>query len=398
MLTICAQMLLITTDSETYRQFISQESPDNNQATLNLLSQLLDFDELSTHARRHFAKAFTQLARKSAQYPEHLKIKELEVQGWVASGGFSDVWKGCMDGQAIAIKRPRISLWEMKKFLQTWSREIVLWSQLSHPNVLPLYGIYHMQDLYDSPICMVSPWMSNGNILQFLQVDNNVNHSSLLLDIATGLEYIHAQSIIHGDLKGANILITPLRRACITDFGLSTITASQIPMTTTSGSAYAGGTLAWQAPEVISPDNPTKNTPESDVYSFACVCYEVFTGKPPFCESAMFLAVTIMLKVLAGERPARPSSAALDDTIWQCMTDCWKQNPKERLEATEIVRRLTDTMPPIFPPVTLDSGWDEPVIRKLRASLHDLPLIPSLEKLQKIKDEAYGGSGPFAVA
>jgi serine/threonine protein kinase len=73
----------------------------------------------------------------------------------------------------------------------------------------------------------------------------------------------------------ANILITPSLRACITDFGLSTITASQIPMTTTSGSAYAGGTLAWQAPEIISPDNPTKNTPESDVYSFACVCYEV---------------------------------------------------------------------------------------------------------------------------
>jgi serine/threonine protein kinase len=76
----------------------------------------------------------------------------------------------------------------------------------------------------------------------------------------------------HRKLAGlkANILITPLMRACVTDFGLSTITASQFP--TISDSAYAGGTLAWQAREMISPYNPTNNTPESDVYTLLLAC------------------------------------------------------------------------------------------------------------------------------
>ncbi|KAJ6596166.1 kinase-like domain-containing protein, partial [Mycena vulgaris] len=269
----------------------------------------------------------------------------------VASGGFSDVWKGSLsDGQVVAIKRPRISLLQMKQLASGWSREIVLWRQLTHPNVLPLYGIYQMKDSYNSPVCMVSPWMKYGNVVQFLDVHSSsgiVSRSSLVLDIASGLDYLHQQSIIQGDLKGAtklNVLVKPSLRACIADFGLSTIAASQIPRIT-STSSNRGGTLAWQAPETMSLDHPTKNTPESDIYSFACVCYEVlrlrvFTGKPPFCESEMFRDVAIMLKVLAGERPARPSSTQLTDTIWECVTDCWKQRPEERLKSSEIVHRL----------------------------------------------------------
>ncbi|KAJ7589942.1 kinase-like domain-containing protein, partial [Mycena floridula] len=291
--------------------------------------------------RRHFAKVLTDLSRKSGQYPKSLTLQGVDNGEWVASGGFADVWKGHLeDGQVVSIKRPRIARSQAVGFLKLWSREIILWSQLSHPNVLPLYGIYYLEDVESSPVCMVSPWMENGNLVQFLRsTADKINRLLLTLDIASGLEYLHEQGIIHGDLKGLNILVTSAPvRACITDFGLSNIIASQIPeLTSDNRSSTQGGTLAWQAPETMRHINPSKSTRESDMYSFACVCYELFTGKPPFCETETFRDVTIMLKVLNGDRPSRPASSELNDTVWNCMTDCWKAQPAERPTATDIV-------------------------------------------------------------
>ena len=76
-----------------------------------------------------------------------------------------------------------------------------------------------------------------------------------------------------------NILVTPSRRACVADFGLASIADAMTLRFTHSTSASArGGTARYQAPELISTDNP--NHFESDVYAFACVCYEVILQRP----------------------------------------------------------------------------------------------------------------------
>ena len=48
--------------------------------------------------------------------------------------------------------------------LQRFSREAILWGQLSHPNLLPFYGLYQL----GSRACLISPWVENGHINQFL--------------------------------------------------------------------------------------------------------------------------------------------------------------------------------------------------------------------------------------
>ncbi|KAJ7586545.1 kinase-like domain-containing protein, partial [Mycena floridula] len=178
-----------------------------------------------------------------------------------------------------------------------------------------------------------------------------------------------------------NVLVTPSRRACIMDFGLSTIAASQ--MITSSNSSSNAETLAWQAPETMI--HVSRNTQKSDMYSFACVCYEVFTGKPPFCELEMIREMAIMLKVLNNERPTRPASSKLNDTVWNCMTDCWKHNPDERPTAEEIVQRLS-AMPELsgLDCPNSDTEWDESFARRLRSSLRENPLLPTIEQLQML--------------
>ncbi|EEB99170.1 hypothetical protein MPER_01202, partial [Moniliophthora perniciosa FA553] len=80
----------------------------------------------------------------------------------------------------------------------------------------------------------------------------------------------HIQLVVHGDLKGLNILMTPSHRACIADFGLSRVADSQL-FKLTSSTSYAARTARWSAPEVHMGNRATK---KSDIYSYGCVCYE----------------------------------------------------------------------------------------------------------------------------
>jgi serine/threonine protein kinase len=113
-----------------------------------------------------------------------------------------------------------------------------------------------------------------------------------MADAAMGLEYLHGKHVVHGDLKAvsnfislinlsvfnllkyqANILVTPSGRACIADFGLcSLIDELSLKFTQSSRSGRAG-TVRYQAPELLS--NQSSNHFGSDIYAFACVCYEV---------------------------------------------------------------------------------------------------------------------------
>ncbi|KAJ7587517.1 kinase-like domain-containing protein [Mycena floridula] len=396
-LTICAQMLVITQNTQTCHDFLHQP-PQDAQDSLNLLSQLLDFDGLSVQVRRHFTKVLTRLSSTSTLYPECLTVRPLDPGRWVDGGGFADVYRGFLSaGQVVSIKRPRIPLWQMEEFLKSWSREIILWSQLSHPNILPLYGIYYLDDPHGSPVCMISPWMDHGNIVQFLKSPpEHINRLALIQDISCGIQYLHHNSIIHGDLKGANILVTAMHRACIADFGLSDIATSQFPIMSSSKSSNQGGTMPWQAPETLRYPNPTRNTRQSDMYAFACVCCEVFTGKPPFCETENLRELLIRNMVLDGQRPKRPASSELTNALWDCILDCWKHDPDERPTAEEMIQRL-NAMPELYglDRPNSDTEWDKSAFtRRFRSSMRDNPLLPSVEQLQMILPGARRSSTP----
>ena len=162
--------------------------------------------------------------------------------------------------------------------------------------------------------------------------------STQLVDVASGLKYMHGLRMVHGDLKGvrvfsneisphlhltdpkANVLINKNRRACLADFGLSTITGvatrvaagasraslissdSLTPLTAGASrmslisddspmSFTAGGTCRWMGPELLDPelfgvqgDRPTR---QSDCYALGMVIYEVRVfGRPSVVENS----------------------------------------------------------------------------------------------------------------
>ncbi|EIW83555.1 kinase-like protein [Coniophora puteana RWD-64-598 SS2] len=211
--------------------------------------------------------------------------------------------------------------------------EIIVWRQLRHPNILPFYGVFKESDR----INLVSPLMRNGCLTSYLKENPQANRFRLMLDIVRGLEYLHTMkpTIVHGDMKGENILITASGRACLADFGLAASKDSQNALQTMR--ERHSGTLNYMAPELLLFDQACLNPDYrcSDMYAFACVCFEMFAKRPPFKGYSM---VQIMDAVRNRKREGKPADeppASLDESLWQFIQTCWSQEPEDRLTASD---------------------------------------------------------------
>ncbi|KAH7919031.1 kinase-like protein, partial [Leucogyrophana mollusca] len=219
-----------------------------------------------------------------------------------------------------------------------YSKEAILWAQLSSPYVLPFCGVYYMEE--PSPrACLVSLWMDNGDLPRYLRDNPNANRLQLMLDVALGLEYLHSfcSPVIHGDLKGVNILITSGLRACIADFGLSIIAQDSKIHFTVTATTNGQGSTPWMAPELLDCDSPERRRKScaSDIYAFGCVGYEIYAGHPPFSEHhSPMMAIVRNLPLL------RPATTELDDTTWELIENCRDANPASRPNASEVVQQL----------------------------------------------------------
>ncbi|KAF9260571.1 hypothetical protein L218DRAFT_575415 [Marasmius fiardii PR-910] len=77
--------------------------------------------------------------------------------------------------------------------------------------------------LFKTNFCLVLPWVLNSDIITFLKSTPNHDKPRSIQEIAAGLEYLHSQSpmIMHGDMRGVNILVNEDCTCCLADFGLS---------------------------------------------------------------------------------------------------------------------------------------------------------------------------------
>ncbi|KAF9230141.1 kinase-like protein, partial [Melanogaster broomeanus] len=210
-------------------------------------------------------------------------------------------------------------------------REIKVWLNLNHVNIVPLFGT--TMDFGRFP-AMVCPWLENGQLSSYLERQGNTlttgERLTLLSDVAVGLQYLHSQSVVHGDLSGSNVLIDDKGRACITDFGLSML-LTELGGSTFAVSVQAGGTLRWAAPENLhlnmqvsgDRENIPKVSPttRSDIYSFGRIMLQVLTGKIPYHYYPA--DARVVLAISQGENPQRADLAAITDRRWAFIQKCW---------------------------------------------------------------------------
>lgn len=145
-------------------------------------------------------------------------------------------------------------------------------ARLQHPQILPIleYGFEaHMR-------FTVSPYLPGGTLMQKIKtapltVAEIVQYGT---EIASALDYLHSQGVIHRDLKSQNILLDLRNQSYLTDFGLARLVS-----TSTLAFHTGHGTPPYASPEQI---QSRALTPKSDLYSFGILLYEMFTGQLPW--------------------------------------------------------------------------------------------------------------------
>lgn len=244
-------------------------------------------------------------------------------------------------------------------FRKRFMEEARAMARVSHPNVVTI----HASGTHESLPYFVMELVTGQTIESWLEerplpLDLDVA-LRILNDVCTGVSAIHSAGTVHRDIKPSNILLDADLRIRITDFGVSTLYRG--------GDATPNelvGTPAYMAPEVAFATSDASTTPRVDVYSLACVAYELVTGRMPFeldAELTMMLRhATEPVPLPSGVRPDLPR--AFDDVLLRALAKV----PEERTATVEQFRRgLLEARRESLEPIRILIAEDDDDFREL---------------------------------
>ncbi|KAG9086677.1 hypothetical protein FS749_003456 [Ceratobasidium sp. UAMH 11750] len=273
----------------------------------------------------------------------------------VSRGGQSNIYRGFLhNGSTIAIKIIRLDFnsTEAQTTLKCAAQELYTWSRCKHPNVHRLLGLVAFQ----GQIGMVSPWVESGTLMQYLSRNPGGNRYRLSTQVCRGLKYLHEAGIVHGDLKGANILVSDNGIPMLTDFGSAVLKEYAIRFTGTTPAPPCSH--RWAAPEILE-GNKCDNA--GDVYALGMTILETFTGKVPYCNMNDCTVIrTVMINKKMPERPMDriPLGNMRGNRLWDLLMRCWLYAPEKRPTAAVVAQAMKA--------ISREETWDRHPVTSFR--------------------------------
>jgi serine/threonine-protein kinase len=201
--------------------------------------------------------------------------------------------------------------------------EVRLAAQLSHPHIVPLIDSGES----DGILFYVTPFAPGGSLAERIARDGRLSVRDALRvarEVGQGLDYVHRSGYVHRDVKPANILFAD-GHALLGDFGIAYAVCDRGHESIT-GAGVVIGTPEYMSPEQASGERDLDS--QSDIYSLACVVYEMLAGSPPFAGTSA--RVTMMRQVTEPPAPLRTLRPDAPSTVERALARALAKDPNER--------------------------------------------------------------------
>ena len=230
----------------------------------------------------------------------------MEIRKRLGSGGFAEVYEGVYQGKTVAIKCMKTTTKNPAATLEAFQAEARVLG-LNHPHVIHL--------IVAEAELIIMEFIPNAQTLQLL-IDGEVTYPwrRYAQQLVAAISYLHANNVLHLDIKPTNVLVDTYQHCKLIDFGCSQ------PRLNPNHSACQG-TIAYRAPELFKGDLPTT---KADVYSLGITLWSLKHQQTPYRGQNND---TLIYQVVAFRR--RPSP----DPEFQTM---WHTDPDQRPEAAQL--------------------------------------------------------------
>ncbi|QNI31740.1 serine/threonine protein kinase [Alloacidobacterium dinghuense] len=257
--------------------------------------------------------------------PGRVLLGRFVIVRFLAKGGMGEVYEAedrFLHGAHVALKTILPHMADDPGLQERFAREVVLAREVIHPNLCPIYDIFHCDEQQSGCMFLTMKLLKGETLAERLKRRGAISLDeglAILRQIVAGLAAIHAAGIVHRDIKPNNIMLDgtgPDVRLCITDFGLARALESEL--TVLNGGAVIG-TPDYMAPELFLGQPPTQGT---DLYALGVVLHEVFTGRKPTIAPDMSLVAVRQL-----------NGSNLPLYCVQLIRHCLDRDPVRRCEA-----------------------------------------------------------------
>ncbi|XP_010180934.1 PREDICTED: mitogen-activated protein kinase kinase kinase 19 [Mesitornis unicolor] len=291
-----------------------EKSYSENILASNEESDLINFEES------------TKLPGSSLPNNDPIMWTRGEVLG---KGAYGTVYCGLTSlGQLIAVKQVVLDTSDQlttEKEYQKFHEEVDLLKTLKHVNIVTYLGTC----LEDNILSIFMEFVPGGSISSIINRFGPLPEIVLCKytkQILQGVAYLHANCVVHRDIKGNNVMLMPNGIVKLIDFGCARRLAwASLSGTQSEMLKSVHGTPYWMAPEVISESGYGR---KSDIWSVGCTVFEMATGKPPLASMDRIAAMFYIgaHRGLMPSLPDRFSSTAVD-FVHACLTRDQHERP-----------------------------------------------------------------------
>jgi len=271
-----------------------------------------------------------------------------EIGRPLGSGGFGTVYEARLEGKKLAVKKMHRNVKNPQALYESVQAEKLI-LPLRHPNIVRTLAVLERENLQDFWILM--EFAGNRTLQSIIDDDSELLGSArrckFVRDIARALKFVHENSLVHLDLKPANVIVDGQDVCKLGDFGccqsLDLTSADPLPPSPSpspSPRSLLTGTFAYRAPELLKGEPPSI---KADMYSLGICLWQMLAREQPYGMESHFVVIFgVVAHHLRPSLENLPSVTSGNKTYIELVKALWQAKPMDRPSAEDVLKTVDD--------------------------------------------------------